>query len=582
MNDNDQNNQEAQDQQNNSENAQSAEKQQKDQAKADELESFQFHWENAFSNEKFVSYFEKDILPDYMVSQRWYAGKASTIKYVEVSNVHPLQVGDQHGYGLVIEVYFKEAFTQTYFLSVVAVCDKKIIKELPDRAIIKEVEFEDKTFAIVDAIHSEMFRESVFYYIQNNKTIDTANGVLKFRKGSFLDSQEEYKQSHILQGEQSNTSVIYNDKYILKVYRRLFDRSNPDFEISFFLTERSKFKNAPEFAGSINWHRHSNQTVSIGLMQQLIPNKGDAWEFMLPYVKNFFDECIRRYKRAENLPSWPLFKPLSMNEAPKELYDLFWLDIVERIDLLAQRTAEMHVKLGSDNQDLAFTPTTYNSDFSVWLKNRLIYQFENRVNILENTLFRLEGLSQKLAQEFLDNRKQIRYHFLGFDESKLKSQRIRIHGDYHLGQVLVTENDFYIIDFEGEPESTIRDRKVKQSPLKDVAGMMRSFHYAIYSTIFNHSKEWNTELDRLFRLGEWLYSYMMGIFLYKYIEVVQDNNLNIGYKSEIEYLLKYSILEKAVYELGYELNARPSWTIIPLKGISQILKTIEEDDRNTL
>ncbi|MEM1003215.1 MAG: trehalose synthase, partial [Bacteroidota bacterium] len=138
-------------------------------------------------------------------------------------------------------------------------------------------------------------------------------------------------------------------------------------------------------------------------------------------------------------------------------------------------------------------------------------------------------------------------------------------------QILVKDDDFYILDFEGEPESTIRDRKVKQPPLKDVAGLFRSFHYAIYSTIFNNLDNYNKELNDLFEAGEILYQYFIGLFLGAYVVEIQDANINIGYEQERIFLLKYSLLEKAVYELGYELNSRPRWAVIPLKGISNII-----------
>ena len=154
--------------------------------------------------------------------------------------------------------------------------------------------------------------------------------------------------------------------------------------------------------------------------------------------------------------------------------------------------------------------------------------------------------------------------------TKLKGQRIRVHGDYHLGQILVQDSDFYILDFEGEPESTIRDRKVKQPPLKDVAGLFRSFHYAIYTTIFKNSEN-NNVPETLFHAGEVLYDYIIGLFLGTYITEVRHANLNIGYNQERIFLLKYALLEKAFTKLGYELNSRPQWAIIPLKGISNII-----------
>jgi maltose alpha-D-glucosyltransferase/alpha-amylase len=191
--------------------------------------------------------------------------------------------------------------------------------------------------------------------------------------------------------------------------------------------------------------------------------------------------------------------------------------------------------------------------------------------VVENNIHRLEGRSLELAKEFLDRKNEIRKRFVNFVWTKLKGERIRIHGDYHLGQVLVQKDDFFLLDFEGEPESTIRDRKVKQPPLKDVAGIFRSFHYAIYSTIFNSGDDFQHSQEELFRAGELLYRYIIGVFYESYVALMQENNLNIGYTQERIFLLRYCMLEKAVYELGYEMNSRPLWAVIPLEGIMSIM-----------
>ena len=242
-----------------------------------------------------------------------------------------------------------------------------------------------------------------------------------------------------------------------------------------------------------------------------------------------------------------------------------------KVQKLAKRTAEMHIALGSEFEETAFEPTRFNDDYTVWLKNRLLYQFQNRLNTIENNLHKLEGLALELAKQFLEKKNDIRKHFVNFDWTKLKGERIRVHGYYHLGQILVQKDDFFILDFEGEPESTIRDRKVKQPPLKDVAGLFRSFHYAIYATIFNNSDTYSQSQEKLFAAGELLYKYLIGVFMGVYVEEIKMANLNIGYRQERIFLLEYSLLEKAVYELGYELNSRPHWAVIPLKGISNII-----------
>ncbi|MBT8321834.1 MAG: trehalose synthase, partial [Eudoraea sp.] len=192
-------------------------------------------------------------------------------------------------------------------------------------------------------------------------------------------------------------------------------------------------------------------------------------------------------------------------------------------------------------------------------------------NTVENNLHKLEGITLDLAKQFLERKNDIRKRFVKFDWTKLKGERLRVHGDYHLGQVLVQEGDFYLLDFEGEPESTIRDRKVKQPPLKDVAGMFRSFHYGIYATIFNKGEKYPYSQEDLYMAGEILYRYFIGVFLHTYVKLIQENNINIGYSQERIFILKYCMLEKAVYELGYEMNSRPLWAVIPLEGIMGII-----------
>ncbi len=520
-------------------------------------------WKDAFEDEEFVKVFSSDILENYIINKRWYGGKSSTLKYIEVVDFFKINSKSNTYYGVLLEVNFKEAFYQHYFMPISFMTSA----ELDTNTIIAPAKFGGVEGYLVDALHQDDFRKLLFDKILNSGGKEDK---LKFHKGEKL-IDKEYKSSKFMGVEQSNTSIIYNGTLVLKIFRRIYISTNPDYEISRFLTERMNFKNSPAYTGSISVSL-SEGNITLGLMQELVPNQGDAWQFMLEEMDRIFDNLKYKKINISKLPDIELFKRLKINEVPHELIDWAGLNIFTRIKTLATRTAEMHIALGSDIHDTAFTPTTYNGDYTVWLKNRLTYQFQNRLNILENNLHKLDGLALELANQFLDNKKEIRKVFLNFDWTKMKSERIRIHGDYHLGQVLVNDDDFYLLDFEGEPESTIRDRKVKQPPLKDVAGMFRSFHYAIYATIFNNKDKYPYEQKELFQAGEILFKYLVGVFIQTYTEVAQAGNLNIGYRKEIDFLLKYCILEKAVYELGYELNSRPRWAVIPLTGIASIME----------
>ena len=530
------------------------------------LFSSESKWEELIENKDFVNVFLSDVLEEYILKQRWYGGKSSKLKYVELSEYFRIQQAGEVYFGLILEVDFVEAFYHHYFLPIAFVADVAYAKE----GRILPVKLKNQEGFIIDAMHLEAFRKVVYDRISSALPVDKTP--VQYHKTEGFNFPK-YESSRFMGVEQSNTSIIYNDAFILKFFRRIYADKNPDYEMSRFLSDKKDFKNTPAYIGSMNIIDSENTNITIGLMQKLVSNNGDAWEYFLKELNVIYASIDSKKIEIKDLPDIEIFKRKKIAEIPPQIVDWIGLNLLNKIKLLAQRTAEMHIALGSEFEETAFTPTRFNGDYSVWLKNRLTYQFQNRLNLTENNLHKLEGSSLQLAQDFLDNKNEIRKRLVNFDWTKLKGERIRIHGDYHLGQILVQDNDFCILDFEGEPESTIRDRKVKQPPLKDVAGLFRSFHYAIYSTIFNNQEDYSKPQEELFDFGELLYKYMVSVFLETYREVTQQENLSIGYTNERIYLLKYCLLEKAIYELGYELNSRPKWTIIPLKGIANILNS---------
>lgn len=528
--------------------------------------NFDDKWEELIENKDFVKVFLSEVLEDYIKKQRWYGGKASTLKYIELSEYFKIQHNEEVFYGLILEVNFDEAFFQHYFLPIAFVSDENFAKE--NR--ILPISIKNQQGYIIDAIHLEAFRKVVFERILNAVPNDKTK--VRYHKSTqFADCQ--YESSRFMGLEQSNTSIVYNEKFVLKFFRRIYANKNPDYEMSRFLSEKKEFKNTPVYLGSLQIKDSDQLNVTIALMQEMVENQGDAWEYMLKEFHKVFSNLETKNIKVSKLPKTEDYGRLQITDVPAQIIDWAGLNLFLKIQTLAKRTAEMHIALGSEFEDTAFTPTHFNGDYTVWLKNRLLHQFQNRLNTIENSLHKLDGLALELANEFLERKNEIRKRFVSFDWTKLKSERIRVHGDYHLGQILVKDDDFYILDFEGEPESTIRDRKVKQPALKDVAGLFRSFHYAIYATIFNNFDEYKQSQTELFEAGETLYQYLKGVFLGTYIIEIQDANLNIGYHQERIFLLKYSLLEKAVYELGYELNSRPRWAVIPLKGIANILNS---------
>ncbi|MDM9632434.1 maltokinase N-terminal cap-like domain-containing protein [Robiginitalea aurantiaca] len=526
--------------------------------------TFNGPWEQLLEDDNFKKVFLSDVLENYVQKQRWYGGKSSKLKYIELQEYFRIQQREEVYYGLLLEVNFEEAFYQHYFLPIAFVSDETFAEK--DR--ILPVTINGISGFIIDAVNLEAFRRLVYERIITAEPNDTTR-VRYHCSDTFRP--DPYESSRFMGLEQSNTSVIINDTSVIKFFRRIYADKNPDYEMSRFLSERKGYKNTPAYQGSLSIMDSDNVNITIALMQELVPNQGDAWEFMLRELNKIFANLEYKGIDIGNLPSVEIFQRLKIREVPPEIIDWAGLNIFLKLQKLAERTAEMHIALGSEFEDTAFTPEHFNGDYEVWLKNRLLYMFQNRLNTVENNLHRLEGPALELATEFLERKNEIRKRFVNFDWTKLKGERLRVHGDYHLGQVLVEGDDFYLLDFEGEPESTIRDRKVKQPPLKDIAGIFRSFHYAIYATIFNNDGAYPFPREALFQAGELLYRYFIGVFLEKYVYLIQEHNINIGYSAERIFLLKYCMLEKAVYELGYEMNSRPHWAVIPLEGIRGII-----------
>ncbi|MHA7101690.1 maltokinase N-terminal cap-like domain-containing protein [Roseivirga pacifica] len=528
-------------------------------------------WDETFNDESFRQGFVERILLNYMMTTRWYAAKTQKVKTIKIEQQMPFEMeGDETVYFITIEANFEAGFTEYYFI-MVGLVDEDV--EVDKKAVIYNLSANGVKGQVIDSLYYEPFRKALYNQILSQKPLSDDNNKLLFDRGRALRSSPAYESSRVLGFDQSNTSIEYNGQYFFKVYRRLFSDANPDLELTKFLSEEGHFNNSPRYGGSVSWVKNDFQTISLGIMQEKIENIGEAWNHTVDMIKGYFERIEATDAPIDDIQDVPSFAFVSPEELKSDFRLLITDDVLTKVEKMAQRVAEMHIALFSNRVETQFNPIPFNGDYTVWLKNRIIYQLNARFILVDENIEKLTGLAQEYAQLFVNHRADITNRFLAFEENRLNSCRIRIHGDLHLGQILMTEDDdFYIIDYEGEPESTIRDRKVKQTPLKDVAGMLRSFHYAVYAVIFDKNNKFQLSQEALFEAGEKYYRAIAAVFLNKYVTTAMSENLDIGYESEIKYLLKYHLLEKAVYEIGYELKSRPDWVIIPLTGIKQIFE----------
>jgi maltose alpha-D-glucosyltransferase/alpha-amylase len=280
-------------------------------------------------------------------------------------------------------------------------------------------------------------------------------------------------------------------------------------------------------------------------------------------VGRFYERVITNSKKEK--PPKLVNKPtLKFEEAPELIQEMIGRGFYERITRLGQRTAEMHLALASDSSNPAFAPESFNANYQRSLYSSLRKLVRDRLSLLESSLSKLKPETVVLAKRVLALEEDILDCFSEVFQTKLNALKTRVHGDYHLGQVLFTGKDFIIIDFEGEPGFSFSERRLKKSPMKDVAGMMRSIHYAAFGKILLNENYRDQDLEILEVWAEQWQHYVSRFYMGAYMDRVSPG---AKWSVENEILIRTFLLEKAIYELGYELNGRPDWVVIPLRGI---------------
>jgi maltose alpha-D-glucosyltransferase/alpha-amylase len=382
----------------------------------------------------------------------------------------------------------------------------------------------------------------------------------------------ENMKPKVLSGEQSNTSIIYGNRFFLKIFRKVDRAINPDLEITRFLTEHTSFKHIPAFVGAIEW-AYEKDSLVVGMMQEMIESSGDAWVNMLDRLNDFNESLlVRNVSAPTSEKAGSLFDPVSYEEIPEEFKELIEGSVAEQARLLGVRTGEMHLALASGTAFPDFKPEEYSLHYQrslfAGLQSLVRGTFVNQTKNLN----KLPPEIQREADEVLDMKDDILHVLRRIYKKKIDVTKIRIHGDYHLGQVLFTGKDFVLTDFEGEPARSYSERRLKRSPLRDVAGMVRSFHYAAYGSLFLDNNLRKEDYARLLPFLEHWYHYMSGFFMKAYLETVEGSGFIPKNKDDLETLMTTFLLEKAIYELNYELNNRPTWVMIPLRGIKAIMQ----------
>jgi maltose alpha-D-glucosyltransferase/alpha-amylase len=501
--------------------------------------------------EKTRTQFETDTLPRYIETQRWYAAKGTAIERARVTEQVVWQEGKMAWLVALVELDGAQP-QASYFLPLALAWeerDDERVRNLSTSPVAK-IRQQASVGVMGDAFADEAFCRAVVAAMAAGREIAMSAGKLQFRPTAaftqIAGSDFATLPVERPRGSSSNTIVNMRERLMLKGYRRLRVGLNPELEMGLYLTEVAHFANCAPLAGVLEYIGNDGQTRLLAMLQAYVANQGDGWTYSLEYVR-------RHLEQYRTTPTGDALPP-NAHEAYLAL-----------IRVLALRTAELHRALAKPSNDAAFSPQPLlRADIDTY-RQRALDEARGALDLLAANLEAVPAADRERANAVLAQRDAIMKRIESCAAATPPGRKIRIHGDYHLGQVLVTRNDFVIIDFEGEPGHSLEQRRAKHSALRDIAGMMRSFSYAQQSALRSVAHN-EAEAARLAPLGRGWEIEARTAFLAAYDAAARDAALYESLQPG-QGLLGLFEVEKAMYELRYEIGNRPSWVGIPLQGI---------------
>jgi len=539
-------------------------------------------WEEVFSP-KMLRKFESEVLPSYLVKCRWFGGKARKIRSVKITDIINFSTRNKYNKLLIVSASYSAGASENYLLPLSFVYireNKNIAHDFPE-SIISRIVVNKREGFLYDGVYNPELHYAFLEAIAKKRKIKTQENVLtgkpskKFK--SLLGKGALPMPSHILKAEQSNTSIVFGEKFFMKIFRKIETGINPDIEITKYLTEKTNSPAIAPFAGSLEYKNKRRDPISLCLLQSYVSSESSAWMYTQDHIKSFFDLVLAKINEAKvedekkNETKGKKGKLRARGIVDIRIEKLIDGLYLEMIKLLGQRTGEMHAQLSENTEDPDFKPEVFSLLYQRSVYQAMGSQARFVFGLLKKQLPKLSKDMQGEAAPVLMAEQDVMKRLKMILKTKYSAKKIRIHGDYHLGQALFTGKDFVIIDFEGEPAKALSERRLKRSALRDIAGMLRSFHYAAYSTLFLHKSVREEDIMTLESAAEFWYRNVSEVFIRSYFATIGRAGFLPKTKKELQTLLQIYLLDKAIYELGYELNNRPEWLLIPLRGILQVL-----------
>ena len=518
---------------------------------------------------------ENNVFPGYLQGSAWFLGKNRTLQGLTLLHwIHYPLKGHSCAIAL-LECTYNDGLPERYQvpLAWIPKPDDEGPLEVPEAAILADLQQNGVEGYLVDAFFLDDWQRSLVRKLSGNRTLEAKGGKLHFNSGrKALEGQAAELQPKIAE-DPNHSALEFGDHYYLKLYRKLDDTINPDLEISRFLSEKTPFEQVPTFRGSVTFRTEGQTELALGLLQEKVAYQESGWEYARDAFKRYMEEARTHMPGEGTLTLKELATtPVTYEEMPSVLQEVMESAFPQRMILLGGITADMHTSLLSGPENAGFGK----EPFSLHYQRSVFSSFQgltrSALDQLKKSLPQLSGKLKEDAREALSLKSAILGRFKKIYDHKIDAQKIRTHGDYHLEQVLWTGKDFIIRNFEGEPMRPYSERRLRRSPLRDVAFMIRSLNYVSTGTLITESNGDGEISEEDGYLASLWSHYSARLFLQGYLESEGIKELIPEKQEDFQMLLEIFMLEKAMYELLYEMESRRSLTALPLMGIQDILK----------
>lgn len=518
----------------------------------------------------------ESILADYLPYCPWFAQKDRPLRSVQIVETIAIPYQDREAQIVLLQVEYTEGLPENYVLPLA-------YQPGSTEGGIVNLKIGQETGVVCDALEDKGFLSTLLGAIAQKRAYQGSEGKLVGIPSQILTAFSQGSETvnldpHLFKGAQDNNSIIYGDNFILKIFRHVEPGINPDWEVGRFLTENKVDNHLAPVAGAIEYHRPNAELMTVAVLRNFIPETSHAWSYTLDSLRAYFEQVMVKQFDPSEAHFPPTFvsevRAFEMPEFVGEMVSAMIGTYLGSAELLGQRTAELHMTLASDPDNPDFAPEPFTSFYQ-----RSIYQYSRNLAgkellFLKKQLKQLPEPTQNLAKRVLNRQDQILERFRLVLNHKIDALRIRCHGKYHLGQVLYTGKDFIIIDFKGETDRPLNERRMKRSPLRDVAGMLQSFSYASKVALRQEIESGIIRPDNLPVMEQWAqfwYAWVSTTFLQSYLNTASESTFLPKKEQELQVLLDAYLLEKAIKELSYQLHKRSDWLEMSLEWILQLL-----------